>query len=144
VVDFFFHEEAGAGTAALALGEEQAEVGAFRGRVETGGGEDNVRGLAAGFGAAPVQIALGRGRLAALTGWVRTLAAYFVHFHVAVERRTGRGTVTGNDVQYAVREADVLSELCHAKGGQRRLLGRLQHNGATGRQRRAPFPRLHQ
>ena len=31
-----------------------------------------------------------------------------------------------------------------AQGGQRRLLGRLEHDGAAGRQRRAPLPRLHQ
>ena len=47
VVHLLLHEQPAAGTAALALVEVQAEVGAFDGRFEIGIGEDDVRALAA-------------------------------------------------------------------------------------------------
>ena len=47
VVDLLLDEQPAARTAALALVEVQAEVGAFDGRVEIGIGEDHVRALAA-------------------------------------------------------------------------------------------------
>ena len=58
---FLLDEQPAAGTAALALVEVQAEVGAFDGGVEIGVGEDDVRALAAQLEREPLQ-RLGRRR----------------------------------------------------------------------------------
>ncbi len=58
--------------------------------------------------------------------------------------RAGGFAVTGNDVDHAVGEAGFLGQLADAQRRQRRLLGRLEHDRASRRQRRAPLPRLHQ
>ena len=61
-MDLVLDEQPAAGTAALALVEEQAEVRAFDGGVEVGVGEDDVGALAAQFQADALEVALG-GRL---------------------------------------------------------------------------------
>src|SRR5262249_39802825 len=62
VVDLFLDEKPAAGTAALALVEEQAEVSALDGGIDIGIGKDDVGALAAQFEADALEVALG-GRL---------------------------------------------------------------------------------
>ncbi len=59
-------------------------------------------------------------------------------------RRAGRGTVAGHDVDHAVGNAGLLGQPGHPQAGERRLLGRLHHDRAAGGQGRAPFPGHHQ
>src|SRR5262249_34514972 len=61
VVDLALDEQPAAGAAALALVEEQAEVGALDGLVEVGVGEDDVGALAAQFEADALEVAAGGG-----------------------------------------------------------------------------------
>ena len=60
VVDLLLDKQPAAGAAALALVEEQAEVGALDGGVEIGVGEDDVGALAAQFQGDALQIAAWR------------------------------------------------------------------------------------
>ena len=93
VVDLLLDEEPAAGAAALALVEEQAEVGALDGGVEVGVGEDDVRALAAQLQADALQVALGRGLHDDLAGRVLAGEGDLVDVHVArraPRRRSGR------------------------------------------------------
>ena len=86
-----------------------------------------------------------RGRLHDdLAGRVFAGEGDLVDVHVAAEGRAGGRAEAGHDVDDAVGEAGFLGQLRHAQGGQRRLLGGLQDDGAAGRQGRTPLPRLHQ
>ena len=67
-----------------------------------------------------------------------------VDVHVLADGGAGGRAVAGHDVDDAIGEAGFLSQRGHAQGGQRRLLGRLQDDGAAGRQGRTPLPGLHQ
>ena len=60
------------------------------------------------------------------------------------ERSAGSFSKTGNDVDYPRRQADVGQPIRHLQHGKRRLLGGLQHTGATGRQGWRKFPGSHQ
>src|SRR5262249_42204635 len=76
----------------------------------------------------------------------RTLAGEgnLVDVHVSADGGTGGRAVAGHDVDDAVGEAGLLRQGGDAQGGQRRLLGRVQDDGAAGRKGRTPLPRLHQ
>ena len=63
---------------------------------------------------------------------------------MAADGSAGGRAIAGHDIDDAVRKACFLGQLRHAQGRQRRLLGRLEDDGAACGQRRAPFPRLHQ
>ena len=144
IVDLFLDEQPAAGAAALALVEEQAEVGALDGGVEVGVGEDDVGALAAQLQADALEVALG-GRLHDdLAGRVFAGEGDLVDVHVAAEGGAGGRAVAGHDVDDAVGKPASWASCGDAQGGQRRLLGRLEDDGAAGRQGRAPLPRLHQ
>ena len=67
-MDLLLDEQAAAGAAALALVEEQAEVGPLDGGVEVGVGEDDVGALAAQLQADALEVALGGGGHDGLAG----------------------------------------------------------------------------
>ena len=58
--------------------------------------------------------------------------------------RSGCWAKSRDNVDHAIWNADFLCHLCHSQTGQRRLLSRFHHNGATGRECGAPFPSRHQ
>ena len=60
------------------------------------------------------------------------------------QRRAGGLAEAGNDVDHAGGESRLERQLTQPKRGERRLLGRLEHDRAARRQRRAPFPGDHQ
>ncbi len=59
------------------------------------------------------------------------------------ERPSGRFPGTGDDIDDAFREADLLDELAEADGRQRSLLRGLEDDGAPGRQRWRNLPHGH-
>src|SRR5262249_17421473 len=137
-------EEPAAGTAALALVEEQAEVGAFDCGIEVGVGKDYVRALAAQLQADALEVTLGGGFHDELAREVFTGESDLFDVHMAADGSAGSGPKSGDDIDHAVGDARFLCKLGDAQGGERRLLRRFQNNGAAGRQGRAPFPGLHE
>ena len=59
-------------------------------------------------------------------------------------RGAGGLAVAGDDVDDARREAGLLEQLAEAQRRERRLLGRLQHDGVAAGERDAELPRRHQ
>ncbi len=117
-MDAVLDEQPAAGTAALALVEEQAEVRALDGGVEIGVGEDDVGALAAQLEADALEVALGGGLHDDLAGGVFAGERDLVHVHVLGERGAGGRAVAGHDVDDAVGEAGFLGERGDAQGGR--------------------------
>ncbi len=61
-----------------------------------------------------------------------------------VDERGAGLAVAGEDLDHALGEAGLQSELAEADRGQRRLLGRLEDQRAAGRERGGDLPRRHQ
>ena len=63
-----------------------------------------------------------------------------------VARRARRpvSPAPGDDVDHARRQVGLLADLGEGQRGERRGLGRLQHDGVAARQRRRDLPRQHQ
>ncbi len=59
------------------------------------------------------------------------------------ERRSGAGTVAGDDVDHARRQPHRLEVLGQLEDRKRGLLGRLEDDGAPGRERRRDLPGRH-
>ena len=57
---------------------------------------------------------------------------------------SGRFAEAGDDVDHTIREARLLEQFTKTQRGERRLLGGLQDDGATGREGWAKFPRRHE
>ena len=60
------------------------------------------------------------------------------------QRRARAGAVAGDDVDHARRQPDRLEVLGQLEEGERRLLGRLDHDRAAGREGRGDLPRRHE
>ena len=84
-----FDEQPRAGTAALALVEEQAEVRAFDGRIHVGVGKDDVGALAAQFQRDALEIGPGRRLHDQLADFGRAGEGDLVDIHVLGDRRAG-------------------------------------------------------
>ena len=67
-----------------------------------------------------------------------------VHPRIGDQRRAGDRAIAGDDVHDAWRQIERFENLGEHQRGERRLLGRLQHHGAPGGQRRRQLPRGHQ
>ena len=63
-----------------------------------------------------------------------------VDVHVQRERLARRVAEARHDVEHALRQPGLDRELRDAKRRERRFLGRLQHDGVAGRERRAELP----
>ena len=63
---------------------------------------------------------------------------------VVVDQRRAGLAVAGDHVQHALGQARLERQLAEAQRRERRLLGRLEHDRAAGRQRRRDLPRRHQ
>ena len=115
-------------------GNRAFEIGIF---------EDDVRRLASELQRHFLQIACGGvdDQLANLRG---TGEGDFVHIRMRGQRAAGGFAVTRNDVDDALREACFRNQFSQTKRRKRRLLCRLQHDGAAGRERGTKFPGSHQ
>ena len=111
-------------------------------RLEVGVGEDDVRRLAAELERDLLQVAR-RGLHDQLADLGRAGERDLSTSGCAPAPRP-RLAVAGDDVDHARREARFLHQLAEPQRRQRRLLGRLEHDRAAGRQRRAELPRRHQ
>ena len=129
--------------AALPVIEEDGAGRAGNGGVEVGVVEDDVRRFAAEFERNFLQIAGGRLQ-DQLADFGRAGERDFVDIRMRRERGAGRFAVARNDIHHAVGNAGFLNQFAEQQRRERRLLGRFQHDRASGRQRRAQFPRRHQ
>jgi ParB family chromosome partitioning protein len=62
---------------------------------------------------------------------------------IGAELAADRRRIAGEDVEHALGKAGALGELGEREGRQRRLLGRLEHHGASGRKRGRHLARDH-
>src|SRR5439155_22520328 len=119
-VNLFLDEESAAGTAALALVEEEGKVRALHGGIQVRVGEDDIWALAAQLQTDALEIALG-GRLHdELAGRVFAGEGNLVDIHVAADGGPGSWTVTGHDVDHTVGEASLLGQGRDTQSGERR------------------------
>ena len=144
VVDLLLDEQPAARTAALALVEVQAEVSAAMAASRSASAKMT-------FGLLPPSSNVSRfsrlGRFPlddlapSASSPVKAILSTPGWSH---DGGAGGRAVAGHDVDHAVRNAGLLREPRHPQAGERRLLGRLHDDRATGRQRRAPLPGDHQ
>ena len=124
--------------------EEQGVVGEVRGGFDVRVGEDDVGALAAQLQRDAFEVGCGGGFHDLLADFGAAGERDLVDVHVRGDGSTGGRAVTGDDVDDAIRESGVHGKLSNSKRRQRRLFRRFEHDGATGSQRRAPLPGLHQ
>ena len=115
-------EEDGAGRA----GDGGVEIGVF---------EDDVGRFAAEFERDLLQVA-GRGVNDELADFGGSGEGDLVDIVVRGERCAGGFAEPGDDVDDAIREAGFLNEFAEKQRGERRLLGRLEDDGASCGERR--------
>lgn len=144
VVDALLDQQAGTGTAALAVVEEDTKVGPRDGVVNVGIVEDNVGGLAAQLEGDLLQVTLGSGLEDHTANEGGTSEGNLVNVHVAGDGGTGGATETGDDVDDTGREAGLDDQLGGVQTRQRGLLGGLDDNGVTGGDGRADLPGPHE
>ena len=143
LVDLRLDEQPAAGRAALAAVEVDGVEGAGDGGVHVGVGEDDVGALAAQLEGGALQ-GVGGGLLDDLGRVDVPGEGDLVDVGMGDEGRAGGLAQAVEDVDDAGREARLLGQLGDAQGRQRRLLGRLHHDGVPAGQGRAPLPRQHQ
>ena len=142
VEGLLFDVEPRARAAALAVVEEDGAGHARNRRGDVGILEDDIGRLAAELERHLLQVASGRLH-DELTDFGRAGERDFVHVGVRRERRAGRFTVAGNDVDDAVGNAGFLNQFAEAQRAERSLLGGLEHDRAARGERGAEFPRRH-
>ncbi len=145
VLQRLVYEQPRAGVADLALVVEDAP------RRSLGGGADvaavlhhDVRRLAAAFECEPFHVRLAGVAQEELADFRRAGERDEIDVHVAAERLAGRLAEAGHDLEHAVRDTGLARELGEPQRGQRRLLGRLQHNAVAGGERGSDLPARHQ
>ena len=139
LVDRLLDEQPRAGAADLAGVGEHRHAGARHRRVQIGVGEDDVGRLAAELQRHALEVA-GDGLDDLLAGQVRAGERHLVHARVRRQRRAGGLAEAGHDVDHAGRHARLQAQLAQPQRRQRRLLRRLEHDGAAGGERRADLP----
>lgn len=144
VVDRLVDQNARAGAAALAVVEVDTKVDPRDGVVNVGIREDNVGRLATQLQGNLLQVALGRGLQDAPANQGRAGEGDLIDVHVVRDGSTGDLAETREDVDHTRREAGLLDQLGGIQTRQRRLLGRLQHDGVTGRNGRTNLPGPHE
>ena len=142
LVDRLLHEQARAGAADVALVEVDPVDDPLDRLVEGGVVEDDVRRLAAEL---ERQLRAGAGELALdrLADLGRAGEGDLVDVVVLDERGAG-AAVAGDDVDDARRQLRLAADVGEEERGQRRRLGRLQHDRVPGRERGRDLPRQHQ
>src|SRR6185312_5995142 len=144
IVDLLLNENARPGAAALTVIKEEAEVGSFDRFVDIRIGEHDVGALAAELESDALQVRFRGGFHNEVADFGGTGEGDFIDIHVAGERAAGGGTKAREEIDDAFRKSRFDNELTDAEGGERRLLGRLHHDGVAGCQRGGELPGLHQ
>ena len=144
VVDVLLDEETRAGAAALAVVEEDTEVGPRDGVVNVGVVENNVGGLATKLESNLLQVALGGGLEDGTANKGRTSEGDLVNVHVAGDGSSSDTAQAGDDVNDTRREASFLDQLGGVETGERSLLGGLDDNGVTGSNGGTDLPGPHE
>ena len=130
--------------AALSLVEEKRKMRALDGLVHIRVGKHDVRAFSTEFQRHALQVGIGRGAHDQMAHFRRSRERHFVHVHVPRYRRTGRWSISGQQVHHAFREPRFQHQFANTQRRQRCLLCRLHHHGTAAGQRRPKFPRLHQ
>ncbi len=144
VVNFAFDEESRAGTATLALIEEEGEESAFDGGVDVGVGEDDVGGLAAELEGDALQVGSGGGLHDDFADFGGAGEGDLVDIHVLGDGGAGGFAVAGDDVEDAFGETGFEGEFTDAESGEGGLLGGFEDDGAAGGEGGSEFPGLHE
>ena len=163
VVDVFLHEDAGTGTAALAVVVEDAEVDPRDGVFDVGVVEDDVGGFATEFERHFLQVGFCRGLHDGAADYGGSGEGDLVDVHVRCDGLkemlvqqfpqlpgygsglTGTGSLAEprDDVDNTGWETSFLDESCGVESRQWSLLGGLEDDGITGSHGRANLPRQH-
>lgn len=144
VVDALLDQQAGAGTAALAMVEEDTEVGPGDGVVDIGVIEDNVGRLTTQLEGDLLQVGLGGSLQDGAANQGRTSESNLVNIHVAGDSGTSNTAKAGDDVNDTGREASLNNQLGGVETRQRSLLSGLNDNGVTGGDGGTNLPGPHQ
>lgn len=144
VVDALLDQQPRAGTAALAVVEEDTKVGPRDGVVNVSILEDDVGGLATQLEGDLLEVALGRGLEDGTADHGGTGEGDLVNVHVAGDGSTSDTTETGDDVDHTRGEASLLDELTGVQTGEGGLLGGLEDDGVTGGNGGGDLPRPHE
>jgi len=142
LVDRLLHQQARTGAADLALVEPDRIDQAFDRRIQVGVVEHDERRLAAQF-QRQLLAAAGRGLADQAADFGRAGEGQLVDARM-VDDRLAHAAIAGDDVDHATWDAGALADLGEQQGGQRRVLGRLEHDSVTGGQRRRDLPCQHQ
>lgn len=144
VVDALLDQDTGTGAAALAVVEEDTEVGPRDSVIDVGVVEDNVRGLATQLQSDLLQVALGGGLENHTTNQGRTGEGNLVDIHVAGDSSTGDTAEAREDINHTSGEASFLDELGGIETRHGGLLSSLEDNDVTGSDGRSNLPGPHQ
>lgn len=144
VVDARLDVDAGAGTAALAVVEEDAEVDPRDGILDVGVVEDDVRRLASELEGDLLQVGAGGSLHHLTTDDGGTGERHLVHVHVRGDGGARHLSKAGDDVDHARGEAGLLDEGGGHQGGEGRLLGRLEDDRVPRGDGRADLPCPHE
>ncbi|MCY1421142.1 hypothetical protein D9M71_367880 [compost metagenome] len=141
VVDAFLRINA-AGSGAVLPGVIEAKgTNAFDRRIDVGVVEDDHWGLAAQFHVHALDAVGGAGN-DVRAGSDRACQRDHAHFRVGHQRAAHGRATAEHQVEHAGRE-DLGGQLAQAQGGQRGLLGGLEHHRVAGGQGRGDFPGDH-
>ena len=141
LVDRLLDEQTRAGTTDVALVEVDAVDDALDRLIDRAVVEDDVGGLAAEL---ERQLLAGPGEptLDRLTDLGRAGERDLVD--VGIDECGAGRAVTGDDVDHARRQLRLAEHVAEEQSGQRRRLGRLEHDGVARRERGSDLPREHQ
>lgn len=144
VVNALLDQQPRTGAAALAVVEEDTEVGPRDGVVNIGIFEDNVGGLATQLEGNLLEVALGSGLEDGTADGGGTGEGDLVNVHVAGDGSTSDTTETGDNVDHTRGEASLLDELAGVQTGKRGLLSGLEDDGVTGGDGGGDLPSPHE
>ena len=143
VGDRLLHQQPRARAADVALVEEDAVDDALDRLVDRGVVEDDVGGLAAELEGDLLVASPATLRAIALPTSVEPVKATLSTSGCSTSALPGVAGA-GDDVDDARRQVGLLADLGEQQRGQRRGLGRLEHDGVAAGQRRGDLPRQHQ
>jgi len=132
VVDRLLDVDARTGAAALAVVEEDAEIGPLDGLVDVGVGEDDVGRLASELEGDLLQVAVGGRPQDLASDQSGSGEGDLVDVHVAGERGAGHFSETRDDVDDTGREASLVDELGGHQAAEGSQLGSLQDDDISG------------
>lgn len=144
VVDTLLNQQTGTCAAALAVVEEDTEVGPRDGVVNVSIVKDNVGRLATQLKGDLLQVTLGSGLQDGTANEGRASEGNLVNVHVGGDGSTSSATETRDDVDDAGREASLNDQLGGIQTRQRSLLRSLDDDGVAGSDGGTDLPSPHE